>query len=72
LVACNAGSVSRAHMTVLEFVLGRHLLVEAEARASSCRLSGMGLWLGRGLDVGHAQVCIQLMELDPIFSNGSG
>jgi hypothetical protein len=68
----NAGSVSRACMTPLKVVLLLNLIMEAEARASTCRLSGMGVWLGRELDVGHARIHVQLLELDPVFSNGSG
>jgi hypothetical protein len=38
-------------VTALELVLGLHLVVEAEAWASACRLSGIGVWLGTGLDI---------------------
>jgi hypothetical protein len=44
-----------------------HLVAEAETKALAYRLRVIGLWSGRGLDVGHDQIIAWLTELEPVF-----
>jgi hypothetical protein len=65
------GYVCTAPMTtqeVLPGLLALHLL--AEAGSSACRFSGVGVWLGRGSDLGCAWIHTRLTELDRVFQRG--
>jgi hypothetical protein len=57
--------VRAVHKVLLEPL---HLVGDAKVRAWTYRLKGIGLWLGRGLNIGHTQIPAQIME----SPNGSG
>jgi hypothetical protein len=44
-----------------------HLVAKAEAKDPTYKLTGLGLWSVKGLDVGQSQILARLMELDPVF-----
>lgn len=56
----------RSALGVLLCLLPLHLVVEVEARALACWLSGVGMWLGRGSDIRYAQICAWQVQLDPV------
>jgi hypothetical protein len=51
---CEYGSYSC--LEVLLSPSSLHSVADAKAGALACKLKGIGLWPGRGLDVGHAQI----------------
>jgi hypothetical protein len=70
---CITGSVGTASVAAIEGLLGLlplYFVVQAEARALACRLSGIGVWLGKGLNIQQFWIHAQLMELDPAFQMG--